>query len=305
MINSHPDSDFEATTQAFAHAAAVFVRVRDDAGGDAVARTNVGVVEDVTVGAQALFRATLTAPATAGRYQIVWDDGVTLDSEELVVSYTAAGVELPDGRDLCTLADVTSYVPAYQANDATDAKLQQLISAESQLIHDECGREIVAKGAQPATRKFEISTKSAQLRQIEIGDLRSISGLAVSILNWDGTVNRTVDVSAIVGLYEGEWQPTRDWEPITSLYFPWGRAEMPVFIPLQALQVVGTFGFPQIPGFIREACAKRVIVRYVSDVAHVGTEFANAVEDGNLNLAAMFNAAEDAIAQLSGRVVLA
>lgn len=208
-------------------------------------------------------------------------------------------------RDLCTLADVTSYIPAYVANAITDRKLRRLISAESDLIHDEAGREIVAKGTQPATRTFEISTKAAQLRQLNVGDLASTDDLVVSILHWDGTVSRTVDLSAIVPLYEGERQPTRDWEPITELSFPWGRPQMPVFIPQQALELTGTFGFPQIPRFVREACAKRVIIRYVSDVAHSGTDFANAVEQGNLNLAAMFNAAEDAIQQLSGRVVLA
>jgi hypothetical protein len=145
----------------------------------------------------------------------------------------------------------------------------------------------------------------ARLREVDVGDLATVDGLEVAILNWDGTVARTIDLSAIIPLYEGDRQPTRDWEPITSLYFPWGRPQMPVFIPQQALRLEGTFGFPQLPAFIREATAKRVILRYVSDVATKGTAFAAAVDASDLNLAAMFESAQDAIAQLSGRIVLA
>lgn len=238
----------------------------------------------------------------------LWYRIIFVDAGTGVSQPTAAVQNLspqPGVRDLCTLADVISYVPGYVSNVVTDAKLQQLLSAESELIHDECGREIVAMGDQPTTRQFEISKNAVGLRQVDVGDLASMDGLEVSILNWDGTVNRTIDLSAILALYEGDRQPTRGWEPVTALYFPWGRPQMPVFIAQQALELTGTFGFPSIPGFIREACAKRVILRYVSDVAHAGTDFAAAVDASNLNLAAMFESAQDAIGQLSGRVVLA
>jgi hypothetical protein len=54
--------------------------------------------------------------------------------------------------------------------------------------------------------------------------------------------------------------------------------------------------------FIREATAKRVILRYVSDVASSGTDFADSID--NLNLAAMFASARDAIDTLRGAPVM-
>jgi hypothetical protein len=209
-------------------------------------------------------------------------------------------------RDLCTLADVTSYVPAYESNETTDAKLAQLVESESQLIHDETGREIIGKDEADATRTFEIGVVAARLRQIFVGDLNGLYSDVVTILNRDGSVAQVIDADAVVPLYEGERSPTRDWEPITELYFPWGFAGSPILLAQwQVLEITGRWGFPEVPAFIREACAKRVILRYVSDVAAAGTSFADAVDQGNLNLAAMFESAQDALAQLRGRVVIA
>jgi hypothetical protein len=87
-ISAAPGATFEATTDAFAHSATVGVRIRTSAGADFLARTVTGVTEDVTVGTSAVFRKSFTAPTTAGQYEIVWDNGTLIDTEELVVTYT-------------------------------------------------------------------------------------------------------------------------------------------------------------------------------------------------------------------------
>lgn len=217
-------------------------------------------------------------------------------------------------RDLCQLADVKSYVPGYTTVSETETLLGRLITSESELIHSETGREIIARNIDgngdvaAEARLFEITETQARLREIPIGDLSTLDGTTVALLSWDGQVLETItqgDPPSIIGQYEGEWQPTRPWEPITQLYFPWGRASTPVFIPLQILKVTGIWGFPSVPEFIAEACAARVIVRYMTDAATVGTEFAQALIESGVNVTALFQTAQDALDQLAGGVTIA
>jgi len=65
--------------------------------------------------------------------------------EDFLVTSSAVTGAAPSGRDLCTLANVVTYAPAYSIgqNDAIDAKLQQLITAQSEFIMSEFSREIV------------------------------------------------------------------------------------------------------------------------------------------------------------------
>lgn len=91
-MNVAPGTSFEASTDAFAAAATVGVRIRDGQGADTLARTTVGVTLDVTVGTKGVFRRTFTAISLAGQYLIVWDDGSNVDSEELLVTGDAASV---------------------------------------------------------------------------------------------------------------------------------------------------------------------------------------------------------------------
>lgn len=209
-------------------------------------------------------------------------------------------------RNLCEIDDVTGYVPAYESNERTDAKLEQLIEAESLLIASESGREIVGPEG-TATRTFELTATMVRRRTIAVGDLNGLYDDVVTLLDQNGDTVKTIAADAVVPLYEGRRQPTRDWEPITELYLPRLVDDAPVLISeWQVLELLGRWGFPEVPAFIREACAKRVILRYLSDVASAGTDFAQAVGESDLNLAAMFESAQDAVDQLkTGGIVIA
>lgn len=201
----------------------------------------------------------------------------------------------PGTRDLCTIQNVTDYVPAYVSDETTDQKLQDLITSESQLILKESAREIVPFGDQPATRAFAIDHASSRQRQVNIGDLSSAgdTDVTVELVGRNDVVLQTIARAHYHAIYGTKRQPLESWEPVTTLAFPFGLGAQQM-LPGQTLLVTGNWGFPEIPAFIKEACAKRVILRYVSDVAAAGTTpFAAALD--NLNLAAMFASARDAV----------
>jgi len=216
--------------------------------------------------------------------------------------------------DLCELADVTSIVPGYRSDENTDALLQRFITSESALIPREAGRELIGPMTvpdppsnpslpEPTARRFPIDERCYLYgRRVDIGDLMVFDEeTTVEVLNPAVTSILTVDHDQSVPLYGVP--PTREyqrdtWEPVTALRFLTGTT----LGYRTTLRVTGTWGFPEIPPFIREATAKRVILRYVSDVAAAGTSLADSID--NINLAAMFASARDAIDIIRGAPVM-
>lgn len=186
----------------------------------------------------------------------------------------------PLERDLCTLSDVVRYVPAFTPNDhQTIATLRALIAAESELVLEETGREIVALGEQPQTREYVISEQAASFGRVAIDDLAELD-----------TVEIDDEEIEAVALYGYSRTPRRAWDPITQLAFADALTAGDV------ISVNGTWGFPAIPAAAREATAKRVILRYLNDVADAGDHFSEAIE--NVNLGALFASSRDAIESL-------
>jgi hypothetical protein len=303
MITAAPGTTFEASTTAGPMLVGTLgVRILAADGSPFLARTTADVAEDLNVGATSVYRRQFTAPTVAGRYEIVWDDAADLiNLEELVVTFTLGDPALPTGIDLCTLAEVISYVPGYTPEDPTDQTLARLITSESEAILRESNREIVAAKDQPETRSFEIDATAARRRIIHIGDLSTTAGsdFTVELLDADEANPETVDNANVRGLYRSKRQQTERWEPVTALEFLRPAGPLPFG---RTMLVTGVWGFPQVPQFIVEACAKRVILRYVSDVASTGTAFADAID--NLNLAGIFASSRDAVAKVAQQVMI-
>lgn len=208
-------------------------------------------------------------------------------------------------RDLCTIEDVYRYVPGYanNPNDDTDAQLAASITAESEAIQDETGRLIIPFADQPETRAYTIDDLHARVRRVGIDDLASAgdTDIAVELVAADDTVIETIDREKYRPMYESRRQQRVPWEPITALEFPIGLGG-PGFVPDQTLLVTGNFGFPSVPAFIVEACAKRVILRYASDVAAAGTQLAAAIAE--INLAGLFASARDDVDRIKRMVLI-
>jgi hypothetical protein len=311
VIQVAPGAEFEATTDEFPAGleGTLGIRLVDAAGGTVIARDTDDVAQVLAVGAGALYSATLSAPDERGQYWLVWDDDADeLRREELLVSFSAATPGDPDGRDLCTLADVLRYVPGYESDPETDLTLQELITSVSVDAYEEIGREFVSRDEPGTTRVFPIEHYDVEERELSIGDATSIA--TVEIRDARGNVLQTVPDASYVLLPR-----SRDaWQPITELEFPIDvddpaqlaltRLTAGIYYdpgtwltgrraPERLLHVTADWGFPQIPRNVRESVAKLVIVRYVTDVTAGGTAFTDALD--NINIAGLFRSANESL----------
>ena len=145
----------------------VRVRVDDGQGATVVARATAGIVEDGV----AIYVATITAPTTAGTYNVVWDDnaGNEADGGSVVVTYSA---QVGTSIDLCTLADVKASLEI--TTTSTDALISDLITSASSALANRYQREFI--GATGGTRYFGMRERLLDLAPY---DLRAVTALTL------------------------------------------------------------------------------------------------------------------------------
>jgi hypothetical protein len=207
----------------------------------------------------------------------------------------------PYGRDLCTLRDVFRLVPGFDP-DEVDADgnengeivetIANLISSESQSIYKETGREFVAiTGADP--RIFDVSASVCRRRSMPIGDAAAIT--QVELFDFDGVTSLGV---VDPNLYILEPRLREDWRPITRIRFPYRPGTILRLAPGRTLEITGSWGFPLIPADLRQACAKRVLLRYVADSANAGTRLADALDD-TFSIGALLRSSKEVVKSYS------
>lgn len=210
--------------------------------------------------------------------------------------------DTPTDRDLCTLDDVRRYLPGYDPDDDTEETLQSLITSLSVDTYVEIDREFTPRhGSAPETRIFELDAWCVEQREIEIGDLSTVDGsTVVQIYAEDGTLQQTLDAAAYVALPRNR----EPWEPVTSLKFPrfvsssGGAASLGIPRAFSGgsfleLHITAVWGFPTIPDNVRQAVAKLVIVRYLTDVGDQGTGLTDAL--ANISIAGLFRSANQSL----------
>lgn len=224
-----------------------------------------------------------------GWWHVTLPSAKTQDTPEFAVFILEHDDTIP-GRDLCTIEDVLRYVPGYAENQdtLTDNTLRALITAESHEILRVTEEEFVAYGTNPQTRVFDLTDYDVRRRRIPVGAMASAPTI-VSTVTQDGTAVETVDPLSVVGTP----RTRAPWEPITELWFPTGALTPAQMFEGYVVSVTGDFGYPSIPPDIREACAKRVILRYLTSVSERGTVFARAAE--NVNIGGLFASSQEVI----------
>lgn len=235
---------------------------------------------------------------TAGEFNAWWEvtttaTSKTQDTPEFVITFME---HAPLARALCELEDVTAFVPGYVSDPMTDALLEQLIIAESRAIHGRTGREFKVISPAVGTRRFDISPANEYTRTIRIGDLATLSTVKIISTN-QVTELQTVASPNYVALP----RVREEWEPITGLFFPPGTGAAASILYGYVLEVTGTWGFPALPADLRQACAQRVIFRYVSDAAAAGTRFSEALAE--INIGALFASSEAVISNYQSALV--
>jgi len=198
---------------------------------------------------------------------------------------------MSDVRDLCTLDDVALLIPGYTVGDdtLTDDTLAELITEQSRDAMETCGREFTPiTGANP--RVFDIDTNVVRLRRINVGDLAAMPN-SITMKDALGNTTATVDLAGVVA----EPRIREDWQPISTLWFRQDAANpAPLFITSTAT-IDATWGFPSVPATVKGAVARLTIVRYLNDVAANGTDFAEAANRADFNIAYSLRWASNAL----------
>lgn len=207
-------------------------------------------------------------------------------------------------RDLCALADVTKLVPGYTAgtDTNTDATLSELITEQSRDAMESTGREFksITDPATPSTRSFDVldtwNVNGAGIgstvwrRKLHVGDMAG-PVTAVSTVDAQGNAVETVSASNYVLLP----RVREDWQPYSTIWFPPNCSQPAQIYSGYVISVTATWGYVSVPTTVKDAVARLVIVRYLNDVTAQGTQFADAANRADFNVAASIRQALTAL----------
>lgn len=172
-------------------------------------------------------------------------------------------------RALVGLSETKDWLQQQNIDTGEDLELVRVINDISQRFHDEAGREFKPILAGTQTRSFPVNQWS---RCIFVGDLAVLSTAsdAVKVVgsDWTSTI-ATVDVNYVRGL------PTvrEAWQPIRELEFNQNQIRPG---PGMRVDVKGTWGFPSVPGNLRQAALDAIAVVMDRDVEHYRQDLGSA-----------------------------
>lgn len=182
-------------------------------------------------------------------------------------------------RALAGLEETKRYAKIDLAETGDDDIVIDRINAASALIHRVADREFKPVGTNPQTRSFDLIAPRYGVppsNELRIGDLAS-APTAVTI---DGNV--VTDLSTVVGLP----RVRQEWEPIRRLRFGSALGTYPAYWPGywsgSVIEVTGTWGFPEVPADIREACIVTVAIWLSRDVTTYSETFIS--EEGRVEM---------------------
>ena len=190
-----------------------------------------------------------------GAAQATIQEQVVVDPDEFTSN---AGVST---RALVKLPEVKDWLQQQNLTVSEDLELVRVINDVSDRIYYESGgREFIAKDS-GTTRTFDVSNYGYC---IYVGDLASLTTAspAITVSNHEGTAIKTLNPSDVT-LYPLNREP---WEPIRKLEF--SRLTSPLLSPGYRVAVTGTWGFPSVPGNIRQAALDAIAAIMDRDVEH-------------------------------------
>jgi hypothetical protein len=248
-------------------------------GGSGITRVSAGVYTyDVTLNDAGRWYARFegTGAATAAEdYEAVVDPSVFYESAQLGT------------QALVSLAEAKDWLNQQQIDTGEDLELARVINDVSSRIIEEAGREFVVDGTNPQVRLFEVETLgytrpwyidgdfvgSVGRRTVDVGDLTSYTQIRLlSSTDWT-TVLATPSLTQVAGLPLHR----KSWEPINQLEFAPTVSSLWVG---SRVEVTGNWGFPAIPGTIRQAALDSIAWIIDRDVEHYRTDLGDASAPG-------------------------
>jgi hypothetical protein len=166
-------------------------------------------------------------------------------------------------RALVTLDDAKDWLQQQQVTFDEDLELVRVINDISDRFHQEAQREFKPISPTPAARLFDVEPVGWRSGFVMLGDLAS-APTAVEILdtNWS-TVLETVSAAD----YTLHPQVREAWEPIRRIEFNYGNGVTYLRRGFK-VRVTGTWGFPAVPGNVRQAVLDSVAWVMDRDVEH-------------------------------------
>jgi hypothetical protein len=191
----------------------------------------------------------------AGAVTATIQDEIIVDPDEFTSN---AGVSL---RALVGLPETKYWLKQQNLSVTNDIEVVNAINDVSDRIHQEAGREFkpITAGA-GVVRLFDVDSLAVNRRQVFVGDLASAPTL-VRVLDKDGVALATVasgDYTLLPRVREA-------WEPIQRLRF---SSDVTQLVEESSVEITGTWGFPAVPGNLRQATLDAVAYILDRDVEH-------------------------------------
>jgi hypothetical protein len=237
-MNVQPSTSFEAVADGFAAGltGTIGVRIIDNAGATTTARVTAGIAEYPA--GSGIYQKTLTSPATAGQYSIVWDDTSSYATEDLTVTATTLGALT---GNLYVTRDEVKTAFSITETDYADADVDRAVVAASRGIDRATKRFFYS---QDGTRYY---TPEHRASAVEIDDIYDLTTLEVDL---SGTGTFTTWTENTDFLFQPVNNP-EDNKPYERVKL---RQQRQTYWPCyeSGLKITGSFGWPEIPAEVRQ-----------------------------------------------------
>jgi hypothetical protein len=181
-----------------------------------------------------------------------------------------------NARSLVGLSETKDWLRVQNVDTSNDLQIVRAINDISDRFYEECEREIkLFTGANPQARTFDVDEQAIYRRTIRVGDLTSFT--QVRILDELGNLIQTPSLSDCISLP----RVRRSWEPIRALRFTQNVSRLWAgYYPL-VIEVTGVWGFPAVPGNLRQAVLDAVVSTLDRDVENYKEDLAAGVSGGS------------------------
>lgn len=238
-MNVAPSASYETVMNWGVTGATLGVTLKDNVGGITQARVTTGITE-IDPG---VYARTMTAPATAGQFSIVWDDTVDFATDDLFVTGAVAAVG--GTGNLYVSRDEIKKAGSLVGETFADDDIDVVIAAASRAC-DSYRRDISPFYPSTATRYY---TPNPALDRVLIDALNTLTTVSV-----DDAADYT---------YAGAWtqgvefwlEPTNSFangEPYLSLALIPSSSSRFLRHP-RSLRIVGSFGWAETPIMVKQA----------------------------------------------------
>jgi hypothetical protein len=166
-------------------------------------------------------------------------------------------------RALVSLDDAKDWLQQQGVDFSEDLELVRVINDISDRFMQEAQREFKVAGTNPQARLFDVDTVGWRNGIVMVGDLAT-TPTTVEILDTDWA---TVLDTVVAADYTLHPQIREAWEPIRRIEFNYGNGVTYLQRGFK-VRVTGTWGFPSVPGNVRQAVLDAVAWTMDRDVEH-------------------------------------